>query len=82
MNSEPVLVRSAMGDGFQEVIYQRALAHELQGEGVSFDRECEMPVFYYGVQMGKRRVDLLVGLNTVSGFENSDSMLYGHVHDS
>ena len=53
-------VHSAIGFGFQELIYQRALAYEMLRQGVSFDQECEMPVFYDGVQMGTRRVDFLV----------------------
>ena len=32
----------------------------MRRQGVSFDHECEMPVFYDGVQMGTRRVDFLV----------------------
>ena len=48
-------VHSAIGFGFQELIYQRALAYEMLRQGVSFDQECEMPVFYDGVQMGTRR---------------------------
>lgn len=38
-------VHSALGNGFQEVIYQRALAIEMVYQGVSFDREKEMPIF-------------------------------------
>ena len=53
-------VHSAIGFGFQELIYRRALAYEMRRQGVSFDPECEMPVFYDGVQMGTRRVDFLV----------------------
>ena len=39
-------VHSALGNGFQEVIYQRALAIEMTDQGLSFSREHEMPVFY------------------------------------
>ena len=53
-------VHSGIGYGFQEVIYQRALSYELGREGLSFERECEMPVFYEGVQVGTRRVDFFV----------------------
>lgn len=37
-------VHNALGNGFQEVIYQRALAHEFQLQNLTFDREYEMPV--------------------------------------
>ena len=53
-------VHKALGNGFQEVIYQRSLAHELALQGISYSREHEMPVFYKGFAVGTRRVDFLV----------------------
>lgn len=53
-------VHSALGNGFQEVIYQRALEIEMADEGINFSREYEMPVFYKNQQIGTRRVDFLV----------------------
>jgi GxxExxY protein len=53
-------VHAALGNGFQEVIYQRALEIELKEIGVSFEREFNMPVFYKNQQIGERRVDFLV----------------------
>jgi GxxExxY protein len=53
-------VHSALGNGFQEVIYQRALEIELASEGLGFVREMEMPIFYKEVQIGTRRVDFFV----------------------
>lgn len=53
-------VHSTLGNGFQEVIYQRALAIEFRLQGVCFEREKEMTIFYKGEQVGKRRVDFLV----------------------
>ena len=53
-------VHSAMGNGFQEVIYQRAMVIEMSDEGIRFSREHEMPVYYKGQQIGTRRVDFLV----------------------
>lgn len=53
-------VHSTLGNGFQEVIYQRALALEMKENGLSFEREYEMPVFYRSRQIGTRRVDFLV----------------------
>ncbi len=53
-------VHSALGNGFQEVIYQRALEIEMTKAGLSFAREFEMPVYYDGVQIGTRRADFLV----------------------
>ncbi len=53
-------VHSALGSGFQEVVYQRSLAAEMLDRGISFSREHEMPIFYKGLQVGTRRVDFLV----------------------
>jgi len=53
-------VHRALGNGFQEVVYQRALAFELEELGVSFVREIEMPIFYKQREIGSRRVDFLV----------------------
>ena len=53
-------VHSGLGNGFPEVIYQRALALELEAAGVSFVREKEHPVYYHEVRIGSRVVDFLV----------------------
>jgi len=53
-------VHKTLGNGFQEVIYQRALAIEMQLARVEFSREFEMPIFYREEQIGTRRVDFLV----------------------
>ncbi|MBC7409776.1 MAG: GxxExxY protein [Arcicella sp.] len=53
-------VHKALGNGFQEVIYQRALEIEMGLAQISFSREFEMPIFYREKQIGTRRVDFLV----------------------
>jgi len=53
-------VHNFLGNGFQEVIYQRALAHEMESQGLSFAREFDMKVYYKQWQVGTRRVDFLV----------------------
>jgi GxxExxY protein len=53
-------VHSTLGNGFQEVIYQRALAIEMETNRLSFIREMEMEIFYNEIQIGKRRVDFFV----------------------
>ena len=45
---------------FQEVVYQRALAIEMNMKGLSFEREKEMPLQYKGFEIGARRVDFFV----------------------
>lgn len=53
-------VHKLLGNGFQEVIYQRALEKEMALQGLSFAREFEMPIYYKEEQIGTRRVDFLV----------------------
>jgi len=56
-------VHSTLGNGFQEVIYQRALAIEMGKNGLGFQREMEMTIFYDGIDIGTRRVDFFVEAN-------------------
>ena len=55
-------VHSTLGNGFQEVIYQRALAWELAKAGLSFAREIEQEIFYKELQepIGTRRADFVI----------------------
>jgi len=53
-------VHNTLGNGFQEKIYQRALAIELKKNGLSFHREQEMPIFYDGHEIGTRRVGFFI----------------------
>lgn len=53
-------VHSILGNGFQEVIYQRALAIELVNAKLEFTREQEMPIHYKKQQIGTRRVDFFI----------------------
>jgi GxxExxY protein len=53
-------VHSTLGNGFQEVIYQRAMEIEMKTNGLAFLREMEMGVFYFDKRIGTRRVDFFV----------------------
>lgn len=53
-------VHRKLGNGFQEVIYQRALVIEFRLQGLEFSREHEMEIHYKGVSIGTRRVDFFV----------------------
>lgn len=53
-------VHATLGNGFQEVIYQRSLAIEMHDSGLNFAREIEMPLFYKDNEVGTRRADFLV----------------------
>lgn len=53
-------VHNTLGNGFQELIYQRCLAIELSRAGIDFDREVEQTIYYDGIQVGTRRADFVV----------------------
>ncbi|WP_114783325.1 GxxExxY protein [Botryobacter ruber] len=53
-------VHRHLGNGFQEVVYQRALSIEMTLQGLEHVREKEMPLQYKGYEVGTRRVDFFV----------------------
>ena len=53
-------VHNTLGPGFQEVIYQRCLAIELERAGLDYVREQEHPIYYDGIEVGTRRADFVV----------------------
>ena len=53
-------VHNTLGNGFQEVIYQRCLAIELEKASVAFMREVEQTIYYEGINVGTRRADFVV----------------------
>ena len=53
-------VHKRLGNGFQEVIYQRALDIEMKLAHIEFAREMEMSIFYRDFEIGTRRVDFFV----------------------
>lgn len=53
-------VHNKLGCGFQEIIYQRAMAIEMEKERLEFMSECEMDIYYDGEVIGTRRADFFV----------------------
>jgi len=60
INGCAMKVHNTLGNGFQEVIYQRCLAIEFQKAGLNFGREVEQIIFYEGMEVGTRRADFIV----------------------
>ena len=60
INGCAMKVHRTLGNGFQEVIYQRCLAIELERAGRGFEREKEQDIFYEGIHVGTRRADGIV----------------------
>lgn len=83
-------VHNTLGVGFQEVIYQRALAMEMTQAALEFSREHEMKIHYKGVEIGSRRADffvedrLMVELKAVTQLEDvhlAQTINYLEVHN-
>ena len=53
-------VHNTLGNGFQEVIYQRCLAIEFDRAGLKYKREVEQDIYYKGIKVGTRRADFIV----------------------
>ena len=53
-------VHRTLGNGFQEVIYQRCMVIEMEKAGLGFEREKEQDIYYEGILVGTRRADFIV----------------------
>lgn len=60
INGCAMKVHNTLGNGFQEVIYQRCLAIELGRAGLIFAREVEQTIYYDDIEVGKRRADFII----------------------
>ena len=60
-----IKVHNLLGNGFQEVIYQRCLAIEFFNEGLKYEREKEQSIFYRETNVGTRRADFVVENNVI-----------------
>lgn len=60
INGCAMKVHNTLGNGFQEVIYQRCLAIEMGKAGLSFGREIEQIIYYEDIEVGTRRADFVV----------------------
>ena len=71
-------VHRTMGNGFQEVVYQRALAIEFRLQNLSFEREMEMPLQYKGEPIGTRRVDFFVENSVMLEIKATETLTDAH----
>lgn len=60
VNGCALRVYNKLGPGFQEVIYQRALAIELDKAHINYVREQNQYIYYEGIELGTRRADFVV----------------------
>ena len=55
-----IKIHGTLGNGFQEVIYQRAMEIEMAVRLLYFEREKVLTIYYEGKHIGTRRVDFFV----------------------
>ena len=60
INGCAMKIHRTLGNGFQEVIYQRCMEIELKKSGLGFGREVEQIIYYEGIEVGTRRADFIV----------------------
>jgi GxxExxY protein len=60
VNGCAMKIHSRMGNGYQEVIYQRCLAIELKSAGIEFQREVDQDIYYNSIKVGTRRADFVI----------------------
>ncbi len=60
INGCAMKIHNQLGNGFQEVIYQRCLAIEFKRSGIEFEREKEQDIYYDHFMVGTRRADFVV----------------------
>lgn len=65
INGCAMKVHNQLGNGFQEVIYQRCLAIEFKKAGLLYGREIEQTIYYDGNDAGTRRADFIVENNII-----------------
>ena len=71
-------VHNQMGNGFQEVVFQRALSIELKLNGIEHVRELKMPLEYKGYDIGKRRVDFFIEGKVILEIKDVEKIEGGH----
>lgn len=75
-------VHKFLGNGFQESVYQKAMAIEMQIQGLPFNREFAMPVYYKGRLISTRRVDFLVEKKISTELKAVREMDDGHLNQA
>ncbi len=74
-----VEVHRVLGPGFLERVYESAMAHELEANGLAFVRQCKLPIRYKGHALGEMRVDLLVEGKLIVEIKSVESMASLHI---
>ncbi len=71
-------VHRKLGRGFLEIVYQRALAIELHKQGLTSEREVELPIYYENEKVGSRRADFFVEQRVLIEIKAAGCILPAH----
>ncbi len=74
-----ISVHRELGPGYLEVIYERALAYEFRKQGLMFERQRSVKVFYDGVEVGEHRIDIFVEEKVVVELKSVERLTSRHV---
>jgi GxxExxY protein len=72
-------VHRALGPGFLEAIYERALVFELKNRNIPFKQQVQMIITYCGCEVGRHRLDLIVDDTIVVELKAVTALNQGHI---
>lgn len=73
-----IAVHRALGPGFLESMYQRALVIELQRRGLAVTSEMEVPITYQGQLVGRHRLDLIINDSVILELKTVEDLSKAH----
>ena len=73
-----IAVHRALGPGFLEMIYERAMAHEMRKRGLAFEEQKPVQVRYDGVAVGEHRADFLVEGKVIVELKSAEALVPKH----
>jgi GxxExxY protein len=73
-----IQVHKALGPGFLEAIYQRALVVELRNRNLPFETEVDIPILYKGEPIGRHRLDLVVAGRIIVELKTVEALSKAH----
>ena len=72
-------VHRELGPGYDEAVYENALAVEMKLRGIPFERQKIVEVFYKGECVGEGKLDLFLGGEVVIELKAVDQLSQKHV---
>lgn len=75
-------VYNTLGNGFEDAVYQRALVIEMEFQGLSFEREKEMSIYYHDIEIGTHKVDFLIDKKLILDVKVVNELLPVHINQA